>query len=184
MESSASYDANTGELEFDMVFHEDVELSGYMFLRLFVEADGHDDMDLFINIQKADEKGNFLPWTTLNEPHPGAWGKMRVSARELDPKLSTKFNPVLSGKSVQKLAEGEIVPVDIAIVPSCRIWHKGQKLRIQIAGRYIREGWFEPLSWDTDNRGRHIIHTGGRFESFLQVPVIPPKYVAGDYVYR
>ncbi len=183
-ESSASYDADTGELEFDMVFHEDVELSGYMFLRLFVEADGHDDMDLFINIQKADEKGNFLPWTTLNEPHPGAWGKMRVSARELDPKLSTKFNPVLSGKSVQKLAEGEIVPVDIAIVPSCRIWHKGQKLRIQIAGRYIREGWFEPLSWDTDNRGRHIIHTGGRFESFLQVPVIPPKYVAGDYVYR
>lgn len=184
VESKVSYDAQTGEAVFDMEFTEDTELTGYMYLRLFVEADGHDDMDLFVNVQKADEKGNWLAWHTLNEPHPGAWGKLRVSCRELDEKLSTNFNPVLSGKSVEKLQPGEIVPVDIAIVPSARIWHKGQKLRIQIAGRYIREGWFEPLSWDTDNKGKHIIHTGGQYESFIQVPVIPPKYVAGNYVYR
>ncbi len=184
LESKVSYDANTEQAVFDMEFMEDTELTGYMFLRLFVEADGHDDMDLFVNIQKADEEGNWLPWNTLNEPHPGAWGKMRVSMRELDEKLSTKFNPVLKCKNVWKLNPGEIVPVDIAIVPSARIWHKGQKLRIQVAGRYIREGWFEPLAWDTDNHGRHIIHTGGQYESFLQVPVIPPKYKAGNYVYR
>ncbi|MDK2808423.1 MAG: uncharacterized protein PWP24_1158 [Clostridiales bacterium] len=184
IESSVSYDANTEEAVFDMEFTEDTELTGYMFLRLFVEADGYDDMDLFVNIQKADANGSWLPWNTLDEPHPGAWGKMRVSMRELDEKLSTKFNPVLKCKREQKLAKGEIVPVDIAIVPSARIWHKGQKLRIQVAGRYIREGWFEPLSWDTDNHGNHIIHTGGQYESFLQVPVIPPKYKAGDYVYR
>lgn len=184
VESKVSYDANTEEAVFDMEFKEDTELTGYMFLRLFVEADGHDDMDIFVNIQKADDKGNWLPWNTLDEPHPGAWGKMRVSMRELDEKLSTKFNPVQKMKNVQKLAPGEVVPVDIAIVPSARIWHKGQKLRIQVAGRYIREGWFEPLAWDTDNHGKHIIHTGGQYESFIQVPVIPPKYVAGDYVYR
>lgn len=184
VESSVSYDAQTGEAVFDMEFKEDTELTGYMYLHLYVEADGHDDMDLFVNIQKAGQDGNWLPWYTLNEPHPGAWGKLRVSARELDENLSTKFNPVLSGKSVQKLAPKEIVPVDIPIVPSARIWHKGQKLRIQIAGRYIREGWFEPLAWDTDNRGKHIIHTGGRYESFIQVPVIPPRYAAGDYVCR
>lgn len=182
--ASVSYDANTEEAVFDMEFKEDTELTGYMYLRLFVEADGHDDMDLFVNIQKADGEGNWLPWNTLNEPHPGAWGKLRVSMRELDEKLSTKFNPILKCKNVQKLAKGEIVPVDIAIVPSARIWHKGQRLRVQIAGRYIREGWFEPLSWDTDNHGKHIIHTGGEYASFLQVPVIPPRYVAGDYVYR
>ena len=182
--ASVSYDANTEEAVFDMEFKEDTELTGYMYLRLFVEADGYDDMDLFVNIQKADGEGNWLPWNTLNEPHPGAWGKLRVSMRELDEKLSTKFNPVLKCKNVQKLAKGEIVPVDIAIVPSASIWHKGQRLRVQIAGRYIREGWFEPLSWDTDNHGKHIIHTGGEYASFLQVPVIPPRYVAGDYVYR
>ena len=51
------------------------------------------------------------------------------------------------------LKPGEIVPVEIAFFPISRIWHKGQKLRLQIAGRYFREGWFEPFSWDTDNKG-------------------------------
>lgn len=101
---------------------------------------------------------------------------MRVSRRELDEKLSTKFCPVLAQKREQKLSKGEIVPVDIAIVPSSRFWHKGERIRVQIAGRYIREGWFEPLAWDTDNHGNHIIHTGGQYGSFLQVPMIPTKY--------
>ena len=54
-----------------------------------------------------------------------------------------------------------------------------------VAGRYIREpGWFERLVWTPDNRGSHVIHSGGQYDSFLQIPVIPPRYVAGDYVYR
>ena len=40
---------------------------------------------------------------------------MRVSRRELDEKLSTKFCPVLAQKRELKLSKGEIVPVDIAI---------------------------------------------------------------------
>lgn len=184
VQSKLSYDANTEEAVFDMTFAEDTELTGYMYLRLYVEADGHDDIDMFINIQKADKDGNWVPWTTLGEPHPGAWGKIRVSHRELDPELSTKFQPVMAHRRACKLTPGEIVPIDVEIVPSSRIWHKGEKLRIQIAGRYIREGWFEPLSWETDNRGRHILHTGGQYESFIQVPVIPPRWTAGDYVYR
>jgi len=183
-ESSVQYEANAGFVEFNMSFAEDTELTGYMYLRLFVEADGHDDMDLFINIQKADADGNWVPWTTLNEPHPGAWGKIRVSHRELDESLSTKFQPVMAHRRELKLHPGEIVPIDVEIVPSARIWHKGEQLRIQIAGHYIREGWFEPLAWDTDNHGNHVIHTGGQYESYIQVPVIPPRYRSGDYVYR
>ncbi len=182
--SSVSYEGNTQEAVFDMEFTEDTELTGYISLRLFVEADGHDDMDMFFNIQKADKDGNWIPWTTLGEPHPGAWGKCRVSHRELDPELSTKFQPIMAHKRELKLSKGEIVPIDVEIVPSSRIWHKGEKLRIQIAGRYIREGWFEPLAWDTDNHGNHMIHTGGEYESYIQVPVIPPKFRSGDYVYR
>ncbi len=155
-----------------------------MMLRLFVEAEGNDDMDLFINIQKLDEEGNWLPVSVLGEPHPGSWGKMRASARTLDPKLSTDYRPVQAHRDEQKLEPGEIVPVDIEIWPSSRLWHKGQQLRVQIAGHYIREGWFERLEWDTNNKGNHVIHTGGQYESYLQIPVIPPRYVAGDYVYR
>ena len=188
-EGHVSYDGNTGQVEFDMVFNEDTELTGFMYLHLFVAPESYDDMDMFINIQKADADGNWIPWYTLDEPHPGAWGKCRVSAREIDPKLSykvgdTMVEPVQSNRRVQKVRPGEIVPVDIRIVPSSRIWHKGERLRIQIAGRYIREGWFEPLAWDTDNHGNQLIYTGGQYESFIQVPVIPPKFKAGEYVYR
>ena len=49
------------------------------------------------------------------------------------------------------------MPVDIAIVPTSRMFHAGERLRIQIAGRYIREGWFEPLAWDAENKGTHIV---------------------------
>ena len=184
-ESSFSYDGQTGVANFDYTCTEDTEITGFMKLRLWVEADGHDDMDLFINIQKLDEQGNFLPTYVLGEPHPGAWGKMRVSHRKLDPKLSTDFQPVQAHTVEEKLKPGEIVPVDIEIVPHSKIWHEGQQIRVQIAGRYIREpGWFERLVWTPDNHGNHIIHSGGKYDSFLQIPVIPPRYVAKNYIYR
>ncbi|MCL2376470.1 MAG: CocE/NonD family hydrolase [Defluviitaleaceae bacterium] len=182
--AKVSYESETGLVNFDFKFEETTELTGFMKLRMFVEADGHDDMDMFINIQKLDENGEWIPTSVLGEPHPGTWGKMRVSRRALDEKRSTDFQPIQAHQKDEKLSPGEIVPVDVEIVPISRIWHKGQQLRIQISGRYIREGWFEPLRWDTDNKGNHIIHAGGEYESFLQIPVIPPKYQAGDYVYR
>jgi predicted acyl esterase len=151
---------------------------------LWVEAEGHDEMDLFLTVQKLDEHGNFLPTIVLDEPHPGTWGRLRASHRALDEDASTDYQPVQSHRAEERLKQGEIIPVEIAFFPISRIWHKGQKLRLQIAGRYFREGWFEPFTWDTDNKGNHVIHTGGKYDSFLQIPVVPPKYRAGDYVYR
>ncbi len=182
--SAVSHDGATGTTNFDVTFTEDTEITGFMKLHLNVEARGHDEMDLFIAIKKLDEQGNFLPVSVLGEPHPGAWGKMRVSHRELDPKLSTDYQPVQAHLGEQKLKQGEIVAVDIEIWPTSRLWHKGQQLRVEITGDYRREGWFERLEWDHDNHGEHVFHTGGQFESYLQIPVIPPRYTVGDYVYR
>ena len=104
-ESSFRYDGNDGVANFDIRFDEDIEITGYMKLRLWVEADGNDDMDIFVNIQKLDTKGEWLPITVLGEKHPGAWGKMRVSHRALDEELSTKFQPVQSHRKEEKLAQ-------------------------------------------------------------------------------
>jgi uncharacterized protein len=182
--SKASYDANEGLTTFDITFQEQTEITGFLKAHLWVEADGHDEMDLFLTVQKLDENGEFLPTLILGEPHPGAWGRLRVSHRALDEDLSTDYMPVQSHKKEEKLKPGEIVPVEIEIYPLSRIYHKGQMLRLQIAGRYFREGWFEPFAWRTDNKGQHVIHTGGQYDSFLQIPVAPPKYQAGDYIYR
>lgn len=185
MKSRVSYDGEKGETVFDITFEEDTEITGFMKLHAWVEAEGHDDMDLFVTVQKLDEEGNFLPTSVLGQPHPGAWGKLRVSRRELDEKLSTDYQPVQAHKQDLKLKPGEIVPVDIEIWPTGRIWHKGQQLRLHIAGRYIRENWFEPQIWFTDNKGSHVIRTGGEYDSYLQIPVIPPKYqTKSGYVYR
>jgi predicted acyl esterase len=182
--AKASYDASEGLTTFDVTFEEDTEITGFIKAHLWVEAEGHDEMDLFLTLQKLDEKGEFLPTLILGEPHPGAWGRLRVSHRALDPDLSTDYQPVQSHLAAEKLKPGEIVPVEIEIYPTSRIWHKGQQLRLQIAGRYFREGWFEPFAWVTDNKGNHVVHTGGQYDSYLQIPVVPPKYQAGDYVYR
>ena len=76
------------------------------------------------------------------------------------------------------------MPVDIALYPLSRIWHKGEQLRLQIAGRYFREGWFEPFAWNLENKGQHVVHTGGEFDSYLQIPVVAPRHTAGEFVYR
>ena len=180
----AVYESETGEVCFDYRFEEETELTGYMKLRLYVAAESYDDMDLFIAVQKLSTKGDLLPVTLFGEPHPGAWGKMRVSRRKLDEKLSTDYCPVQAHICDEKLKPGEIVPVDIEIVPTSRFFHKGQQIRVSIAGRYIRGDWFEPLMWNTDNQGNHLIYTGGEYESFLQIPVIPPRFQDGEIIIR
>lgn len=183
--SKVSYDSILGLTTFDFKFEEETEITGYIKAHIWVEAAEYDDMDMFFNIKKTDAQGNEIPWNVLGEPHPGAWGKQRVSMRTLDEDLSTDYMPILAHNKVQKLSKGEIVPIDVLIWPSSRIWNKGEQLRLQVAGRYIRkEGWFEPFMWDVDNKGNHIIHTGAEYDSYIQVPIIPPKYVAGEKIYR
>jgi predicted acyl esterase len=183
--ASVSYDSAIGEVCFDYQFQEDTELTGFMKLCVWVEAEAHDEMDLFLTVQKLDANKNLLPTSVIDQPHPGAWSKMRVSRHKLDEELSTDYRPVQSYDEEQKLSKGEIVTFEAPFFPFSRIWHKGEYLRLMITGRYVRDpSWFEPLSWKTDNKGDHIIHTGGNFDSYLQIPIIPPKHTAGDYVYR
>jgi len=118
-------------------------------------------------------------------PPAGTHGRLRVSLRKLDPMLSTDFLPIQSFDEPQRLHPGEIVPVDIAIMPVSEVFHAGQQLRLTIAGHEFLAppatqansgvlafmGPMPPLA--TKNAGVHIIHAGGDHQSFLQIPVIP-----------
>jgi hypothetical protein len=46
------------------------------------------------------------------------------------------------------------------------------------------EEWPMAAKHDTGDKGKHIIHSGGKYDSYLQIPEIPPKYQAGDYIYH
>jgi len=196
-ESSFSYDASIAKPTIDVTadgtfnFHretpnpqndravfsfqvpKETELIGHMKLRVWVEASGNDDMDLFIAVKKLDADGKWLPLYIMGKPHPGTPGRLRVSLRELDEEKTTDYRPYQTLNNPQKLVPGEIVPVDIDVWPSSRVWHAGEQISVEIMGYYQRFDWYEPFDFNTVNKGSHIIHTGGKYDSYLQIPLLP-----------
>ena len=180
--SSISYDATSTEPRafFSHTFETETELTGYFKLRLWVEADGADDMDLFAAIQKLDAAGalvNFYYITRFRFGH-AAHGWLRVSRRELDVARSTPHQPVHLHLHDQPLKLGEIVPVEIEIWPSSTLFRAGEQLRVVVMGSdpfppSDAPGVIITRHPETRNAGKHIIHTGGRFDSHVLLPVIP-----------
>jgi uncharacterized protein len=176
-ESTVRYKADDeGRTAFTITFDRDTELSGYMNLRLWVEAEGATDMDVFARIVKLDAQGQPLLQDSVTFKYSGPDGRLRVSQRKLIKTRSTPLTPVLAQDTVEPLHTGEIVPVDIPIWPSAMLFHAGQKLQLVIAGYdyMISRPNDRPLI-DIKNQGAHIIHTGAKYDSYLLVPVIPPK---------
>jgi predicted acyl esterase len=93
--------------------------------------------------------------------------------------------PIQSFDRPEPLHPGEIVPVDIAIMPASEVFHAGEQLRLTIAGHEFTtppatQGPSGVLAFmhalppvPTKNAGVHVIHGGGDHQSFLQIPVIP-----------
>ena len=183
--SEVSYNPDTEVTTFDICFNEDTILIGYFSLHLFVECRGYHNMDLFTWIKKLNSKKEFIPVNCMGEPYRGAPGYCRCTHRELDPKWSTDFQPVQAHRKEEPMEDGHIYEVDIEFYPHSRIWHKGEYLRLEIAGRFIQTEWYSDglTFFNTDNgTGTHVIHTGGDYQSYLQIPYIPPKYQSGDYM--
>jgi predicted acyl esterase len=186
-----------GQTVFTYVFDRDVELIGHLKLRLWVEAQGSEDMDLFIKVQKLNRNGKLLFSPTIPVANPvlrkvlpflyrrgvkplsllffsGPDGRLRVSRRALDDERSTEEQPHLAHDRDETLSPGEIVPVEIGLRPVGMRWRAGEQLRLVVAGYNLSP---IPLSGiappELVNRGTHVIHTGGRYDSHLLIPMTP-----------
>jgi predicted acyl esterase len=166
--------------KFEIEFTERTELTGHMNLRLWVQADGGDDLDLFVALEKIDAAGYLVPLAFFgnHDDGPIALGWLRASHRELDEEKSRPWQPVHKHTRELKLRPGEIVPVDIEILPTSIVFETGEKLRLVVQGSDI---YYYPSEGhtvghlETVNKGSHVIHTGGNHESYLLAPVIPPR---------
>ena len=165
---------------FTITFSEETEITGHMVLHLWVEADGADDMDLFVVAEKLDKDADRLQPIVKGAPFSGfdgapvEWGtgRLRVSHRRCAASQPPPALPFHLHTGEQRLHPGEIVPVEIELCPMSMRWHAGQKLRVLIAGYNMEKPQFEELPpIRTRNRGTHIIHTGGKYDSSLWVPV-------------
>ncbi len=164
---------------FDCRFPKDVDLIGYMALELWVEAEDADDVDLFVGVEKLDRNGDevyFFSSSGGNANGPVARGWLRVSKRELDEKRSKPWYPVLSMRSEQHLAPGEVVPVHVPIMPSGTTFRAGETLRLVVQSWSAPGQWdgAEAKEWAKVTEGRCRIHTGERYNSRLLVPLVEP----------
>jgi putative CocE/NonD family hydrolase len=167
----------TQNTKFEFEFEKKTELTGHMKLRLWVQADGSNDMDLFVAIEKIDRAGNLVPFVFFgnHDDGPVALGWLRVSHRELDEERSTPYQPFHKHQREIKLKAGEIVPVEIEIWPSSTLFEPGERLRVVVQGSDIYSYPEERHTTGhtaTVNKGEHVIHTGGRHDSHLLVPII------------
>ncbi|MDE3078126.1 MAG: CocE/NonD family hydrolase, partial [Chloroflexota bacterium] len=167
-----------GRACFDHRFAETTDVVGHMKLRLWVEAHGSDDMDLFVALQKVDRTGDVVtfPYYSSHDNGPVALGWLRVSHRELDEERSRPYQPVMKHRRELKLKPGEIVPVDIEIWPSGTRFEAGETLRLIVQGTDVYtypEEMNTIAHTDSVNAGEHRLHAGGRFDSHLLVPVLP-----------
>jgi hypothetical protein len=179
-ESSSVRYAATGEgaqARFDWAPDHDLDVVGYMKLRLWVAADGADDMDLFVAIQRFDGAGEFVPFPFYAAMDDGnvALGWLRASHRELDEQRTTPWQPWHTHRRELRLERGVPTAVDIEIWPSGTRFEAGDTLRVVIQGSDVNKyerPLIASLHEDTRNRGEHVIHTGGAFDSHLLVPVL------------
>ncbi len=97
---------------------------------------------------------------------------MRVSARHLDEKLSTDDVPAHSFDRVEKLSPGEIVDIEIDLLPIGLAFRPGEQLRFIVSSRNLVGTMMPGLREYTGvNSGQHVIHTGGRYASYLQLSI-------------
>ena len=128
---------------FQITFNEETSFVGYPKVKLFMECEEYNDMDIFVWVQKIDKRGNVLSEFVV--PNHGAalqdftqdgastlrnrgcHGKLRASMRHLDPKKSTDIIPYYTFDRVEKLSKGEIVELDIKLSPIGLVYYKDER---------------------------------------------------------
>lgn len=188
VEAAYDVDSNPNAVSFITRFDQETVMVGYPKAHLWVEARGADDMDLFVLVQKLDAYGTPLAQFTVPNQnarihdltdhgatvlrYKGSDGRLRVSARHLDETLSTDDVPAHTFDRIEKLAAGEIVDIEIDLLPIGLAFHPGDQLRFVVSSRNLL-GTLMPAirEYVGANSGQHVIHTGGEHASYLQLPI-------------
>lgn len=153
-------------------FGEDTEIVGPMRLHLPLSLAGSGDACLFIGVHKARNgrriefenaygfRGSLITHGIRRVSHhvPGADGRPRDDI-------------------AQALAPGQIVPVEIDLLPSATLFEAGSELQLEIRGRWFYgrnplTGQF-PAYCERSARGRCTIHLGPESGAWLEVPLQP-----------
>ncbi|MBR3308792.1 MAG: CocE/NonD family hydrolase [Lachnospiraceae bacterium] len=175
-ESKATY-ANGSSCAFIHTFEKDTELTGFMKLHLWAQAEDSDDMDVFLHVIKLDKDGNPLVPLVIGATDSGPFGKpffgpfggLRLSMRHTDPEKSTDYKPYLTYDRVEKPGQQTPVCADIPLSPMGMKYKAGESVCVIISSIPMD---LPPQGAETINNGSFSILTGGSYDSYLQIPVV------------
>ena len=175
---------------------EETEITGPLAARLFVSS-STTDADLFLTVRVFDPDGEEVLFQGAIDPKtPIAQGWLRASHRKLDPAMSTAERPYHTHDDLQPLTPGEVVQLDVEIWPTSLVVPAGSQIVLTVGGvdydhgqegsrldHFANElrgnGPFihpHPVNRPPDVfGGEATLHAGGEYESFLLLPVVPPK---------
>lgn len=153
---------------------QDTEITGPVTLVLWVSSTS-EDMDVFATIRNIGPDGkDVFEQGQQGQPVPVAKGWLRASHRQLDPALSLPYRPYHSHLEREWLTPREAVRMDVEIWPTCMVFAKGHRIRLDIQPRDgVGSAPYTHYCADY-NTGTNTIHSGGAKASYLLLPFIPP----------
>jgi predicted acyl esterase len=151
----------------------DTEVTGPVVLVLWA-ASTTEDMDVFATLRNIGPDGkDVFEMGQQGQPVPVAKGWLRASHRETDPELDLPWRPYHTHLRRQLLNPGETVRLEVEIWPTCMVFRKGHRIRLDIQPR-DGVGSFPYTHYSGDyNTGTNVIHAGGDKASYLLLPVVP-----------
>lgn len=181
--ATASFDAPRGGAAFTYRIPDDMEIVGPMKLRLHVGLVGAADAHLFAAVSKLERtRGGAGGREVRFEGSYGfdcdvvAKGWQRIAHRRLDASRSEPHRPFHPCDRPEPVRPGEVVPVDIEILPSATFFARGDALRLVVQGAWFWRrnplfGMF-PAAYAPSPAGRVVLHFGGGFDSHLLIPAV------------
>jgi len=152
---------------------EPMEVTGPVVLVLWA-ASSTKDLDVFATIRNIGPDGkDVFEIGQQGQPVPVTKGWLRASHRALDEKHSLPYRPYHSHERREWLQRGEAVRLDIEIWPTCMVFGKGHRIRLDIQPRDgLGSAPYTHYAADY-NSGTNTIYAGGSRASHLLLPVIP-----------
>ncbi|GAB3470608.1 CocE/NonD family hydrolase C-terminal non-catalytic domain-containing protein [Kineococcus endophyticus] len=81
--------------------------------------------------------------------------------------------PAHSFDRVEELSEGEVVDVEIDLLPLGLVFRPSEQLRFVVSSANLLGTLMPGIEEYTGaNAGTHVVHTGGEHASYLQLPVL------------
>jgi predicted acyl esterase len=184
-------DNDPEELRFEHTFKTTTHIIGYPRAVLYMSCEQADDLDVFVQLRKADRNGKLLQ--NLNIPledlglqaeeeveainplkYLGPSGILRAGHREIDQARSKPHWPFHAHTEKKLVSPGDIVRLEIGIWLTGIRFEAGEKLMLKVSGHHMNLAEFPLLRGKSENynKGAHNLFVGPGNLSSLTIPTV------------